>query len=158
MRNEDLEAIWQEGVKLMADGHTCAEATLRVLQSSAACSPLYCQWAAAGYMGAISTGKTLCGTLFGGTVFLGCLHGRPGTQAPEIDDERRSRAVESVHRLFDGFLERFGDTDCHALTGCDWSNEENVARYYAQEVYKAKCFRYFEYVVAECLDEMMVVA
>lgn len=107
-------------------------------------------------MGAIKTGRTICGTLFGGTVFLGYRHGENATDVPGIGDERRFQAIESVQLLFRGFIEHFGDTDCRALTGCDWSNEEDVRRYFKGEVYKEKCFVYFDYVLAQCLDHLPV--
>ena len=86
---------------------------------------------------------------------MGHLYGEHATQAPQIDGERRSRAIESVHRLFGGFREQFGDTDCRALTGCDWSNEEEIKRYFEDKVYEKTCFKYLEYVLAQCLDQMI---
>ena len=116
--------------------------------------PLPYQWATAGYKGAIATGRTICGILFGGSVFLGNLSGMNATHAPEVKDEMRNRAIESVHDLFQGFIEQFGDTDCRTLTGCDWSKKEDSERYYKEEVYKGTCYRFFEYVLAGCLDRM----
>lgn len=127
---------------------------MQVLQESKGWDPSRYQWATTGYDGAIRTGRTICGILFGATVFLGYLHGVNATQAPEINDERRSRAIESVQGLFRGFVENFGDTDCRTLTGCDWSNEKDIERYMKEEVYKETCFKYFHYVLAQCLDQM----
>lgn len=56
--------------------------------------------------------------------------------------------------MFRGFIERFGDTDCRTLTGCDWSKEEDRNRYYQEEVYKDKCYDYFEYVLVHCLGRV----
>jgi len=111
------------------------------------------QWATAGYMGAIETGKTICGILFGGSVYLGYLSGINATEAPEIKDENRKEAIRSVRSLFWGFIERFGDTDCQALTGCDWSKKEDIKRYFKEKVYENTCYHQFEYVLDKCLDK-----
>lgn len=111
------------------------------------------QWAAAGYMGAIETGRTICGALFGGTVFLGYLNGNGTAGAPEVKDERREKAVRSVRELFRGFIKQFGHTDCYSLTDCDWSKREDIKRYFKEEIYRETCYRYFEYVLEACLEQ-----
>jgi hypothetical protein len=111
------------------------------------------QWAVAGYLGAIASGKTICGTLFGGVVFMGYLHGADAAQAPEVQDKSRSRAIESVRGLYRGFIERFGDTDCQTLTGCDMSKAQDGARFMEQERYRDTCWTYFGYVLAACLAQ-----
>lgn len=103
-------------------------------------------------MGAISSGKTICGTLFAGTVFLGCLHGVGAADVPQIQDPRRSRAIVSVKDLFQGFTGLFGDTDCQSLTGCDWGKPEDVQRYREGEVFQVKCRHYIRHVLAQCLS------
>ena len=40
-------------------------------------------------MGAINSGKTICGVLFGASIYLGFLNGMDATDAPELMDERR---------------------------------------------------------------------
>ena len=111
------------------------------------------QWAATGYSGAIGSGRTICGFLFGGAVTLGYLHGTNATRAPDINDEKRTQAIKAVNELFRGFMERFGDTDCQTLTGCNFSIKEDQERYRKEEVYKDKCFHFFEYVLGQCLDK-----
>ncbi len=73
--------------------------------------------------------------------------------ASGVQNEQRLAAIESVNALFRGFLERFGDTDCKALTGCDFSRQEEADRYMQEEIYKDTCFHQFEYVLSECLTE-----
>jgi hypothetical protein len=111
------------------------------------------QWATAGYMGAINSGKTICGILFGAAIYLGFLYGQNSTAAPKIKDQGRLQAIKSVNALFNGFVAHFGETDCKALTGCDWSKADDIARYYKEEIYKNTCFRQFEYVVDQCVTE-----
>jgi hypothetical protein len=111
------------------------------------------QWATAGYMGAINSGKTICGVLFGASIYLGFLNGKDATDAPKLKDEGRLNAIKSVNDLFNGFTNQFGETDCTALTGCDWSKKEDIKRYFKDEIYKNICFRQFEYVVEKCINE-----
>ncbi len=154
MVNEQLKSMKREGIQLMVKGYAWAEAVLQVLRKKKDWDPSPYQWATTGYSGAIGSGRTICGALFGGTVFLGYLHGTNATHAPDVDDERRTQAITSVNKLFQGFIESFGDTDCQNLTGCNFSIKEDQDRYMKEEVYKDKCFHYFEYVLAQCLDEM----
>ena len=112
------------------------------------------QWATVGYSGAVESGRTICGALFGGAVFHGFLHGENESQVPEADNKIRQQAIGSVRELFTGFKERFGDTVCGELTGCDFSKKEDQERYFKDEIYKDKCFRYVEYVLADCVQQM----
>ena len=99
------------------------------------------------------TGKTICGALFGGAVVLGYLQGMNTTEAPGIKDQGRSRAIESVQGLFNGFIKDYGDSDCQTLTGCNWSKADDRKRYFKEKVYKDKCYNYLKYVIAYCLDQ-----
>ena len=56
-----------------------------------------------------------------------------------------------------GFVERFGDTDCQTLTGCDWSKEEDIARYKEEKTYKETCLNFLGYVLESCLDQVAIV-
>ncbi|MBW2051775.1 MAG: C_GCAxxG_C_C family protein [Deltaproteobacteria bacterium] len=125
---------------------------MQVLRAEFNWEPFPFQWAATGYQGAIHTGKTICGTLFGGAVILGYKHGNDSAEAPAVEDEKRTRAIDSVKNLFQGFIERFGDTDCQRLTGCDFSKEGEQERYRGEEIYM-DCFQYFKYVLRHCLEQ-----
>jgi len=104
-------------------------------------------------MGAINSGKTICGILFGASIYLGFLNGIDSSDAPKLKDRRRLNAIRSVNELFNGFIHRFGNTDCTTLTGCDWSKKEDIGRYYKDKVYRETCYHQFEYVVEKCLAE-----
>ena len=112
------------------------------------------QWATAGYTGAIDSGKTICGFLFGGSVFLGYLAGEKAAGAPTLEHDGRARAIATVKGLFQGFIERFGTTDCGLLTGCDFSQKTDVRRFYREKIYENTCFRHFDYVLRLCLTQL----
>jgi hypothetical protein len=95
----------------------------------------------------------ICGVLFGGAIYLGFLNGMDSTDAPKLKDEGRLNAIKSVNDLFNGFINKFSETDCSSLTGCDWSKKEDIKRYYKDEIYKNTCFRQFEYVIEKCVSE-----
>jgi len=127
---------------------------LQVLRETVGWDALPYQWAAAGYAGAIDSGKTICGFLFGGSVFLGYLSGAKAAEAPTLESENRARAIASVKGLFQGFIERFATTDCHMLTGCDFSRKADVRRYYKDRIYENTCLRHFDYVLRHCLAQV----
>ncbi len=104
-------------------------------------------------MGAINSGKTICGVLFGASIYLGFLNGINSSDPPKLNDEKRLNAIKSVNKLFKGFIDEFGETDCKKLTGCDWGKKEDIDRYFKTEVYKDTCYRQFEYVVENCIAE-----
>jgi len=109
------------------------------------------QWAAAGYTGAIKSGKTICGVLFGGSIYIGFLNGTNSVDTPKLNDENRLNAIKTVNDLFNGFIRIFGRTDCTSLTGCDWSKEEDVKRYFKDEIYKDTCYPQLEFVIKKCV-------
>lgn len=119
-----------------------------------------CQWAVAGYLGAIQSegSKTICGMLYGSTAFLGFLCGRDETAEPAVDDPKRRQAIAAVNGLFNGFLERFGATECHALTQCDHSIPEEAERFHTEQVYTDSCLPQFEYVLSYCLGQIELIA
>jgi len=113
--------------------------------------PVPYQWAAAGYSGAIGSGKATCGILVGGAIYLGYLSGTGAAQEPDVGDDRRKLAIARVDELYRGFIAQFGDTDCKALTGCDWSKKDDVERYRRDRIYLTACAKQFEHVLAELI-------
>ena len=84
MNDQQLQAIYKQGVKLMGEGYSWAEAVLQVMREVEGWDQSPYQWATTGYTGAINTGKTICGALFGGAIVLGYLHGKDAKEAPDI--------------------------------------------------------------------------
>ena len=132
---------------------------MQVLRETVDFSGVPYQWAAAGYLGAIQSegSKTICGLLYGSTAFLGFLCGRDEIAEPAVEDPKRKQAIAAVNGLFSGFLERFGATECHALTQCDHSIPEEVDRFYRDELYRDSCLPQLEYVLSYCLGQIELV-
>ena len=109
-------------------------------------------WATAGYMGAISSGLTICGLLIGTSVAIGlkCGQGRQGI--PEENELDRNRAIRAVNRLYKDFIKEFGHTDCKTISGCDFSNPEDVKRYVQDKVYKGICDPALGFVLKKCMQ------
>ena len=103
--------------------------------------------------GSYQFGKNHLRNLFGSTVFLGYLYGDAEKSIPGVNDDKRTKAIESTNKLFNGFIERFGHTDCRELTNCDFSKKEEVEKYRANEVYKDTCFHQLDYVLTHCLAQ-----
>ncbi|MBN1614566.1 MAG: C_GCAxxG_C_C family protein [Deltaproteobacteria bacterium] len=103
-------------------------------------------------MGAIISGQATCGILIGCGVAIGlyCGHGM-GTPPEEYPDQR-NRAVEGVRQLYCDFIEAFGSTDCRALSRCDFSDPQDVARYIENRLWKETCDRYLEFGIMKCLQ------
>ena len=73
MQKERIKTLWSKGIQLMVEKYSWAEAILQVMREDIGLEPAPYQWATVGYMGAIMSGRTICGILFGGTVYLGYL-------------------------------------------------------------------------------------
>ena len=153
MNDDQVKPLFYNGTKIMGERFTWAEAILQVLREDTGWDAIPYQWATAGYMGAINSGKTICGILFGASIYLGFLNGINSSDAPKLKGRGRLNAIRSVNELFNGFIKRFGNTDCKSLTGCDWSRKEDIGRYFKDKVYMETCYRQFEYVVEKCLAE-----
>ena len=51
------------------------------------------------------------------------------------------------------FFKRLWETDCTALTGCDWSKKEDIKRYFEDQIRKDNYFCQFDYAVEKCIAE-----
>ncbi len=132
---------------------------MQVLRETVDFSGVPYQWAAAGYLGAIHSGgsKTICGVLYGSTACLGFLCGRNESTEPAVEEPKRKQAIAAVNGLFNGFVDKFGATECHTLTQCDHSIPEEVEKFYSNEAYRDSCLPQFEYVLSYCLNQIELI-
>jgi len=63
------------------------------------------------------------------------------------DEEYRNRAVKEVHSLYKDFIAKFNSTHCKELTSCDFSKPDDLTKYMEKEIYKEKCFVFFNFIM-----------
>ncbi len=109
-----------------------------------------CSWAAAGYLGAIMSGQTVCGTLIGAAAALGFKCGAEKEGTPEENGSVRSCTVEAVGKLYRDFIDEFGSTDCATLCHCDFTSADDVTNYIENKGWKDTCDHFLEFVLKKC--------
>lgn len=109
-------------------------------------------WVTSGYLGAINSGETTCGLLIGSSVAIGLKVGFAKEQLPLENPKERNKAIVAVNDLYVDFLEQFKSTQCRQLTRCDFSQQAEIERYVKEEVYKEKCFKYFDFVMDRFIE------
>jgi C_GCAxxG_C_C family probable redox protein len=100
-------------------GYNCAESVLLAINKDLNISEgRSLPRIATGFGGGIARNGSLCGALTGGIMAIGLTLGR--------DDNQGSRdpCYPAVDRLFNGFLEKFGSTQCRDLIGVDLKTSE----------------------------------
>ena len=101
-------------------------------------------------MGAIAMGQTTCGLLIGSGAAIGLRCGKGRKGIPEEHAAERERAIAGVARLYRDFLKEFGSTDCRTLSGCDYSNPEDIERRRLNEDWKETCDVFLTFVMTRC--------
>jgi len=109
-------------------------------------------WATSGYLGAINSGQTTCGLLIGSSVAIGLKTGQGKQCLPLEDTDDRDIAVNKVNQLYHDFLKEFGSTECQTLTTCDFSKDQELTRYVEKEIYKERCFKFFNFVMNRFIE------
>jgi len=109
-------------------------------------------WAAAGYQGAISSGKTTCGLLIGSGMAIGLKLGVDKEGSPQEHQEERGKAIGGVHDLYQSFLKEYGKTACKDLIGCDLSIPEESKKYRDEGIWKQVCDVCLSFVMNKCRD------
>ena len=127
-------------VDLHVGGFNCAEAVyLGVLNALGIDSDEMLAVSVATGLGAGigRTGRT-CGALTGGVLALGLLFGRdePGAVAAY------ARTCQLVQEAFDQFESRFGSTECHQLSGYDFTSDIDWKAFAGDTCRKRKCLGY----------------
>ena len=84
---------------------------------------------------------------------IGLRSGQGKTCLPLEDQEERNRAVSAVNALYKDFIEKFGATHCQKLTQCDFSKPEEAERYVKEEIYKQRCFPFFNFVMNRFVEK-----
>ena len=102
-------------------------------------------------MGAISSGQTTCGLLIGSSIAIGLRCGQGKKEIPEEHESERGKAILAVEELYSDFLKKFGSTECKALLGADFSNEEEMIQWAVDKRYKQTCDVFLKFVFEKCI-------
>jgi len=109
-------------------------------------------WVTSGYNGAIASGQTICGAVYGATAAIGFACAERMAERNETSRQARERATRMTHEFYRRFLKEFKRTDCRSLTGCDFSRPEDAMRYQRNQVWTDTCDRYLELAIRTCYD------
>jgi hypothetical protein len=107
-------------------------------------------WAAAGYLGAIMSGQTVCGTLIGATTAIGLRCGQIKEGTPEENGSERACAIEAVGMLYRDFIDEFGSTECATLCHCNFTKAKDVTNYIQNKGWNDTCDVFLEFVLKKC--------
>jgi len=109
-------------------------------------------WAAAGYAGAISSGKTTCGLLIGSSIAISLKHGKGLSCIPLEEETKRNAAITETADLYRDFIENFESSNCATLIDCDFAEPGEYDRYHKEQVYTNTCFRFFNHVMQRFIE------
>lgn len=127
-------------------GYNCAESVLlAVSQEAGYHNPKYFPRIATGFGGGIARNGNLCGALAGGIMAIGLALGR--------DDNQGSRdpCYPAVDRLFNGFVEKFGSSQCRDLIGVDLKTADGQ-KAHANRVLKETCRSCVQWSARQSID------
>ncbi|MFW9994319.1 MAG: C-GCAxxG-C-C family (seleno)protein [Candidatus Odinarchaeota archaeon] len=131
--------------------YTCAEASLQALLELWNLSLEVHSWATAGYMGAIASGETTCGLLIGSSTAISLRCGQKTEDIPEEHEDERNLAIQAVGELYNGFLDKFGSTNCKTLNRVDFRKGEEITEWMAARGWKKTCDVFLDYAVRKCV-------
>ena len=140
------EAV-KKALDLMHGGWVCAAACMQGLREVLELRSEIAPWAVNGYMGAIGSGQTICGAVYGATATIGFSCGEKMEGRGETTRQARDRATGMTQEFYQRFLKEFNRTDCRSLTGCDMSRPDEMMRYWSKAVWLDTCDRYLEFAI-----------
>ena len=105
-------------------------------------------WAVHGYGGAIRSGQSDCGVLVGGMAALGLMAGEQARARGMTASQAAQWATALVKEYYELFIAEFKTINCRALTGIDFSVDEQVQRYYRERARQEACLRRADEAVA----------
>ncbi|MHA1996260.1 MAG: C-GCAxxG-C-C family protein [Candidatus Hodarchaeales archaeon] len=150
---EEFENILTKAYKRM-HRYTCGEASLQALLELWGLPNEMASWSTSGYLGAIGSGSTTCGLLIGSTIGIGLQCGRNIGGIPEENEDEREKAIQAVNELYNGFLEKFGSTDCKTLNKVDFRKGEEITEWMIQRGWKQTCDIFLNYTMRKCSSMM----
>jgi C_GCAxxG_C_C family probable redox protein len=122
----------------------CAETVLKLIAEASGRDPAPFLGVASGFCSGMARTKGECGALAGAVMGIGLVaaNGNPA--------ENREKVYELTQEIKDRFIRAFGSTNCHELTGCDFTVPEDQIRFREQGV-KENCYEFCTVAVIQAL-------
>lgn len=126
-----------------ANTYGCAETAFVVLKELLGLPDPNDSSAAMALNGGVAYAGSTCGAITGAALAVGVLAGR------EVGDHATAKRVarHAVQEALDGFADRFGATDCRALTGFDLRSPGGHDAFIAAGVWRTACAEQVAFMV-----------
>lgn len=123
--------------ELIESGFYCAESVLLAVAENRGIKSDLIPKLATGFCSGLSRTCGMCGALSGAVMALSMVYGR--SKPEDSVDEIYTR----VQKLMDMFEDKFGSTNCKALTGCDLGTKEGQEEFKAKNIME-QCYNFTE--------------
>jgi C_GCAxxG_C_C family probable redox protein len=131
--------------ELFENGYYCAESVLLAVAEEKGIESDLIPKIATGFCSGIAQTSNQCGAVSGGILAINLLTGR---SSPQDSIEKNYALIQEFLRTFE---DRFGSTNCKALTGCDLNTEEGQLRF-REDNKIVQCSEYVEEATQLVLD------
>lgn len=130
-----MENTINKSKDLFDSGFGCAEAVLMAVAEHKNIQSDLIPRIATGLCGGVSKTNGMCGAVSGGVLALSMIYGRDKVEDP------RDLLNEKTQAFIKAFKTQFGTIGCTALTGCDLSTAEGLAKFDKLNMH-AKCLEF----------------
>jgi C_GCAxxG_C_C family probable redox protein len=135
MFNETAATTIDKSLQYFAEGYNCAEAVLLAVAQAAGRNCPCIPRMASGLGGGVGRQGELCGTLNGGALVIGLLHGRDHADEAEIKEAVTIKTAEFVRR----FAEVNGAVCCRDLLGLELNTEAGTRQFHDLNLRQERC-------------------
>ena len=141
--------LLERGYLYDRDFGCCGQGTLLALQEILGFEDELLFRSATYLAGGLGRTQQTCGALLGGVLMLGVIFGRsePTLARTHLEEDREGAVVELVR----WFEEKYGSCSCREITGFDFSNKEDFAKFFISKEHD-DCFRRNGEVAAEVIE------
>lgn len=109
--------------ELFESGFGCAESVLMAVCEAKGIQSVLIPRIASGFCGGVSNTNGMCGAVAGGILALNIVYGRDNA------NESKELNYQKIQQFQQMFLEKFGSSNCAALTNCDLSTNEGHEKF-----------------------------
>lgn len=141
-RHDTAEAAVADALASFRGGFNCAESAARALLAGHPAAADVAR-GACGFGAGVARHGTICGALTGCAIALGAWLGRDDA----ADEAAKARTYAAIDAVVSGFEQRFGSSQCSALTGIDWSSPDASEAFRARGLFEGTCVPAVEHAV-----------